>query len=232
MLASLGLLICHPAAAQSNALAAAAGVANHDQATLDKRVRPIMTALQLNDADKEAKVRAVATTYFQTLKSWHAENDPQIKPLWNQFNAARSKQNAADANATLAKIADVYAGFKPQHDAFLAGLASVLTSEQVELVKDTLTVKKVKVTYDVYLQIFPQLTEEQKAVVLKELKAAREEAIDCESMTEKSAFFKKHKIRIEDDYLRAQGYDPQQARKDFATKQAGTTAKTPDDADK
>ena len=38
-------------------------------------------------------------------------------------------------------------------------------------------------------------------------------------MTEKSAFFKKYKIVIEDDYLTGQGYDPKQARKDFAAKQ-------------
>ena len=56
-------------------------------------------------------------------------------------------------------------------------------------------------------------------MVLQNLKAAREEAIDCEAVTEKSAFFKKYKIKIEDEYLTAQGYDPKQARKDFAASQ-------------
>jgi len=92
-----------------------------------------------------------------------------------------------------------------------------------------LTINKVKVTYDVYLQIFPMLTDAQKAVVLQDLKSAREQAIDCESMTEKSAFFKKYKIVIEDDYLTGQGYDPKQARKDFAAKQKADAAGKADD---
>ena len=83
----------------------------------------------------------------------------------------------------------------------------------------SLTVNKVKFTYDVYLQIFPTLTDEQKAVVLKDLQTAREQAIDAGSMAEKSAFFKKYKIIIEENYLPTQGYDPKQARKDFAAKQ-------------
>jgi hypothetical protein len=45
--------------------------------------------------------------------------------------------------------------------------------------------------------------------------------VDAGSMAEKSAFFKKYKIKIEEEYLTAQGYDPKQARKDFAAKQKG-----------
>jgi hypothetical protein len=82
----------------------------------------------------------------------------------------------------------------------------------------------VQVTYNAYLEIFPKLTDEQKAVVLKNLQAAREEAIDCEAMAEKSAFFKKYKIKIEDEYLTAQGYNPKQARQDFAVKQKAEAA--------
>ena len=37
-------------------------------------------------------------------------------------------------------------------------------------------------------------------------------------MLEKSAFFKKYKIKIEDVYLTAQGFDPKKAREDFAAK--------------
>lgn len=95
----------------------------------------------------------------------------------------------------------------------------MLSPEQIETVEDVFTVNKVKVTYNVYLEIFPTLTAEQKAVVLKDLKDAREQAVDAGAMTEKSAFFKKYKIVIEEDYLTAQGYDPKQARKDFAAKQ-------------
>jgi hypothetical protein len=217
----LGLVIFTPAlvSAQTNAAAPAISVEEREQATLEKHIKPIMAALKLTDADKEAKAREVLAAQFKALNAWHAQNDAQIKSLWNEFNQARGKQDATNADSALAKIDSVYASFKPQHEKFIADLSSVLTPEQVETVKDVLTINKVKVTYDVYLQIFPALTEAQKAVVLKNLKAAREEAIDAAAMTEKSAFFKKYKIKIEDDYLTAQGYDPKQARKDFAAKQ-------------
>jgi Protein of unknown function (DUF3826) len=215
------LLLQTPVPAQTNSATVAA---DKDAATLEKRLHPILAALKLADADKEAKVRGIVAEYYQSLKVWHAENDAKIKPLWAQFNAARSKQDAAAANAALEKIGGVYAGFKPQHEKFTGGLSAVLSPAQVEAVEDAITVGKVKFTYDVYLQIFPTLTEEQKAVVLQKLKAAREEAVDCEAMTEKSAFFKKYKIQIEDDYLTKQGYDPKQARKDFAAKQKAKKA--------
>jgi len=210
----------------------ALSAADKEKASLDKHIKPILAALKLADAAKEAATHDILVAQFKALRAWHAANDAQIKELWNGFNRARSAHNVTNANAALAKIDGVYATFKPQHEKFISDLAAVLSPEQVETVKDVLTVNKVKVTYDVYLQIFPGLTEAQKAVVLQNLKAAREQAIDCESMTEKSAFFKKYKIKIEDDYLTAQGYDPKQARKDFAAKQkaaaaARKTAKAP-----
>ena len=43
-------------------------------------------------------------------------------------------------------------------------MSSVLTPEQVEAVKDALTINKVKITFHAYRQIFHGLTDEQKAV--------------------------------------------------------------------
>ena len=215
---ALCLAVLSSVQAQTNATDAAA------EKTLDKHVAPVFKALQLNDAAKEDKVREILAAQFAALKTWHEANDAQIKPLWNDFNKARSSQNVTNANAALDKIDAVYATFKPQHDKFLSDLGTVLSPAQVEAVKDALTIGKVKFTYDVYLQIFPALTDTQKAVVLQDLKDAREQAIDCESMPEKSAFFKKYKIEIEDGYLTAQGYDPKQARKDFAAKQKASKA--------
>ena len=191
---------------------------NREKATLEKHIKPILAALNLSDADKASQVHDILAAQFKALSTWHAVHDAQIKSLWNEFNRARGQQDVTNANAALANIDSVYAQFQPQHEKFISELSAVLTPAQVESVKDALTINKVKVTYNVYLQIFPTLTDAQKAVVLQNLKAAREQAIDCEAMTEKSAFFKKYKIKIEDDYLTAQGYDPKQARKDFAAK--------------
>jgi polygalacturonase len=81
-----------------------------------------------------------------------------------------------------------------------------------------LTANKVKVTFNAYGQIFHGLTADQNEFISKSLKAAREQAIDAESMAEKSAFFKKYKIQIE-AYLTAQGYDVKKSYQEFVAKQ-------------
>lgn len=216
--------------AQTNAVvpAAAADTVDRAQATLDKHFRPIQTALNLSDAGKEAKVKAVFADYLTALNTWHAQNDAQLKGLWNDFNKAHGKLVVTNTAAVEAKLDAVYAGFKPEHDKFLAGLSNLLTPEQVESVEDALTINKVKITYNAYQQIFHGLTPEQNAFILKNLKLAREESVDASPMTEKSALFKKYKVKIE-AYLTTQGYDVKQSYKDFVAKQkADKAAKTAD----
>lgn len=207
----------------SAAPAAETSVADEEKRTEEKHSKPILEALQLNDAAQEAKVRDIIGAQTRALNAWHVQNDAQIKALWNQFNGARSKQNETNADAALVKIEGVYVSFKPQHEKFLSELATVLTPEQVETVKDVLTVNKVEVTFNAYGEIFHGLTDEQKAFILKNLKAAREEAIDAGTMTEKSAFFKKYKIQIE-AYLTAQGYDVKKSYQEFVAKQKADAA--------
>ncbi len=221
------LLGCLPPlwAQNDGAPPAPAPATDQDQKTIDKHSKPILDTLNLNNPDKEAKVKQIVGEQIKALNAWHAQNDPQIKALWGEFIQSRSKTNEAGADAALAKIDTIYAAFKPQHDKFIQALWSVLTPDQIESVKDALTVNKVKVTFNAYGQIFHGLTEEQKAFILKNLKAAREEAIDAGAMTEKSAFFKKYKIKIE-AYLTAQGYDVKQSYKNFVEKQKADTKKS------
>ena len=222
------------AAAQSNSNSAAPQTAaapslsakDRDQATFEKHTKPVLDALKLDDAAKAAKVHDLMIAQFALWKTWHDQNDAQINELWNKFNKARTALNQTNADSALAQIDAVYATFKPQHDALIAGLGTVLTPAQIETVEDALTINKVKITYHAYGEIFPGLTEAQNAFILKKLKAAREEAIDAGQMTEKSAFFKKYKIQIE-AYLAAQGYDVKQSYKDFVAKQKAAMAKKP-----
>jgi len=219
-------VLSSPAVVQAQPNAPAAPLAADDareQASLDKHIKPILAALHLSDPAKETQVHDILADHLKALNAWHAQNDAQLKSLWNEFNKARGKKDDAAADATLAKIDDVYAALKPGHAQFLAALSAVLTPEQVETVKDVLTINKVKITFNAYGQIFHGLTDEQKAFILQNLKAAREEAIDAGAMTEKSAFFKKYKIKIE-AYLTAQGYDVKQSYKDFVAKQKAASA--------
>ena len=219
-----GVVLAAPLSTRAQTINADASPADKEKATVEKHIKPELSALNLTNAVKQARVHDILAARYMALKAWHADNDAQLKTLWGDFDKARSAKSAADANAALAKISAVYAAIRPQHDKFVADLAAILTPEQVEAVKEAHSINKVKVTYDVYLEIFPKLTDEQKAVVLKNLKAASEESLDCVDVKEMSAFFKKYKIKIEDEYFVTQGIDAQQGRKDFAAKQKAEKA--------
>jgi Spy/CpxP family protein refolding chaperone len=189
-----------------------------EKAGYEKHTKAVMDALKLDNAARAAQVHDIMVAQFAAWKAWHAQNDARLKDLWDQYGKARETKDRTIIDNAMAKIDAVYAGFKPQHDAFKAKLATVLTPEQIETVEDVITINKVKITFNAYGEIFPGLTDEQKAFILSKLKAARAEAIDAGAMTEKSAFFKKYKDQIE-AYLTAQGYDVKQSYRDFVAKQ-------------
>ena len=62
------------------------------------------------------------------------------------------------------------------------------------------------------------MTAVQQDYIRRELTAARDDAVNALIMTEKSAFFKKHKIKIE-AYLTEQGYDVKKSYEVFVAKQ-------------
>lgn len=234
LIAALALgLVAAPAGARAQnetATTTAVDPASRAKAGLEKHIKPILAALQLPEP-LAGQVHDILAAHLQTLNAWHATNDTRIKPLWNQFNKARARQNEAAADAALAAIDQVYASLKPEHAAFLARLGAVLDPRQVATVKDVLTINKVEITMHAYGEIFAGLTAAQSAVLRQNLEAAREEAIDAGAMTEKSAFFKKYKIKIE-AYLTAQGYNVKQCYRDFVARQKAAKAAGAADADK
>jgi hypothetical protein len=173
--------------------------------TIENRVVDILKLLNLADASKSNAVHDILVGQYHDLRVRDAAIDTRLKVDGKAVNYAnRAAQLAVQS--------------KPLHDQFLAKLAAILTSEQVEQIKDLMTYNKVKVTYEAYGQIVPGLTEAQKAKILELLKAAREEAIDGGNAPEKAAIFQKYKDQI-NAYLDAQGHDTAKAFKEWADKQ-------------
>lgn len=164
-------------------------------AAIAKRTDDILKALALTDEAKSAKVHDAIIAQYRALNAWHNENDAKLKAV------------KADTNAT----AQIRASLKGQHEKFLAALAENLTPEQVETVKDKMTYGKVQFTFKGYLNEYPDLTEPQRAEVLRLLKAAREEAMDGGSSDEKSAIFNRYKGKI-NNYLSKQGVQSARAK--------------------
>jgi len=226
LLCSGGIATAQPAPAPAAPPAAAAPaltVEQKNQAGYEKHTKEVTDALKLDDAAKAAKVHDIMAAQFAAWKAWHTKNDAQLKDLWAEWNKARNTKNQTNIDNAVAAIDAAYATLKPQHAEFIAKLAAVLTPAQIETVEDTLTINKVRITFNAYGEIFPGLKDEQKAFILKKLKAAREEAIDAGDMKEKSSFFKMYKDQIE-AYLTSQGYDVKQSYKDFGAKQKAAAA--------
>lgn len=104
------------------------------------------------------------------------------------------------------------------HKRFIDGLEADLTPEQVEMVKNSLTVNKVPITLKAYHQILPELKSEDEAKIVDWLKRAREESLDVKNVDEMNPIFKKYKTEIE-RYLNAHGYDWAKSYKAFVDAQ-------------
>lgn len=174
---------------------------------IDKRASDIVEVLAINDSAKADRVHKTIVDQYRALRDWHDANDAKLKD--------KSTDAAAKAEIEKSRVA--------LHDDFLAALATDLSPEQVETVKDKMVYGKVKVTYDAYVAMAGTLNDEQKAKILDLLKQAREEAMDGGSADEKSAVFKKYKGKI-NNYLASQGIDMKKAEKAFFDKAKANTA--------
>ncbi len=177
--------------------------------SINNRTTDILKVVAVADPAKSNTVHDVIVAQYRALRARDAVIDAKLKADGKELTYAnRASQLAAES--------------KPLHDQFLAKLAETLTPEQVEQVKDGMTYKKVKVTFDAYCAIVPGLTDADKAQILELLKQAREEAIDGGNASEKSEIFQKYKNHI-NDYLNAHGHDTAKAFKDWEARQAAAT---------
>jgi len=159
--------------------------------SIENRTAEILKVLALADTNKAAKVHDIVISQYRALRAWHDENDTKLKMA------------KGDTNAT----AQIRSSLKQLHDHFLSTLAEDLSAEQIEQVKDKMTYGKVEFTFKGYVVQYPDLTDSQKAEILRMLKEAREEAMDGGSAAEKTAVFLRYKGKI-NNYLSKQGIHP------------------------
>lgn len=104
------------------------------------------------------------------------------------------------------------------HQKFISGLQADLTPDQIESVKNQLTINKLPITFKVYHQILPNLKPADDAKIIDLLKKAREQSLDVKNVDEMTPIFKKYKTEIE-HYLNQQGYDWNTSYKAFVDNQ-------------
>ncbi len=175
---------------------------------LNERVTKIVAPLAITDVTKSNRVHAAIVQQYRSLNDIHFVRDVQIgnaKKLSDKTAADAAIQSARDeTKPRLDKL----------HGEFLARLSADLSAEQVDKVKDGLTYGVLPLTYGVYLKMYPELTDEQKAQIKTWLTEARELAMDGSTSDEKHAVFGKYKGKI-NNYLSNAGYDAKKAEQNL-----------------
>lgn len=173
---------------------------------IHQRAQKIVDTLDISDADKAVQVRTIIADQYRSLSVLHYTRDAQIETAQTRF-----AHNKELADQVIQALRDMTQALQDKlHVQYLVKLSALLTSEQIDQVKDGMTYGVVQVTYNSYLDMLPDLTEEQKKQILEYLIEAREIAMDAGSSKEKHAWFGKYKGKI-NNYLSAQGYDLKKA---------------------
>jgi hypothetical protein len=160
-------------------------------AEIDKKAAEWVAALNLNDAQKEAKVKEVVSTHLTTIRNWHNSHPATtvpagINPLTGTKLSDLDREIIADSAMPTTT-----------HKDLMDGLNSNLTPEQVEVILDKYTIGKVAFTMNGYKSIVTDLTIDEEAKILGFLKQAREQAVDYKNMREISAIFEIYKTKSE-----------------------------------
>lgn len=178
---------------------------------LMKKATDWVTSLSLADEGKEERVIKAVFTHLNAITEWHnshpGESVPAgINPRTGERLRGVDRQIIADS-----------AQPKEYHENLMNALRTELTEEQLEQILDKYTVGKVEFTMNGYRAIVPNITDEEEAYCLKNLKEAREMAIDFKSTKEISEIFAIAKDKCE-LYFNTHGRNWRQMYSDYVKK--------------
>lgn len=150
-----------------------------------------VASLQLMDKAKEKKLQEAIVTHLTAVKDWHNSHS---------FTMVPEGINPANGNKLSELERDIIiCSTKPKsiHENLITALKAELDSVQVEMILDKYTIGKVAFTLAGYKAIVPDLTAKEEMEIIKNLKQAREQAIDYKNMKEISAIFEIYKTKCE-----------------------------------
>ena len=170
-----------------------------------------VNALGLQEPAKAAKVKGFVRQHLTAVYNWNkthpatdvpAGMNPRTGDKLTELDRRMIAQSAMPGSV---------------HKALMDSLNAYLTPEQVGVVLDGYTVGKVAFTLKGYQAIVPDLTEQETSEILKNLKQARETAIDYKNMKSISGIFEIYKTKNE-KYLNEHGRNWHQLFKNYVNK--------------
>jgi len=178
---------------------------------LENKASEWVASLKLSDDAKAQKVKSAIATHLTAVKDWH--NSHPFTMIPEGINPTTGgKLSEMDRQIIICST-------KPKsiHENLMNVLKAELDSTQGEAILDKYTIGKVDFTLNGYKAIVPDLTPKEEAEILKNLKQAREQAIDYKNMKEISAIFEIYKTKCE-QYLNNNGRNWRQLYKAYVDK--------------
>lgn len=187
--------------------------------TITERAAKITAVLGIDDEAKALKVTNIIRDQYSNLSDIHNSRDLKIKAIKEKNATNKAERDTLIAKET--RTAD--ASLRKLHKKYISRLASHLSADQIEKVKNGMTYNVVPITYKAYQEQILTLTEDQKKQILTWLIEAREFAMDAETSDKKHAWFGKYKGRI-NNYLSAAGYDLKKEGVEWEKRRKAATA--------
>lgn len=170
------------------------------QQRIDRKAGSLFGGLRVDDAEKEARLKAILGEYLVQMWAWREANEAQLAELWSEWNRRRAvvPKDEFPAELIAVQIEELYGALQPAYEKFIEQLATELTDAQIDAVKERWSRSPgMKRTYDAYLEIVPDLTDEQKQVIYNRMLMAREAAMLTDSDREIVNIYKRHKVKVE-----------------------------------
>lgn len=192
------------------------------QSDVTSKGKRLAAQLQLADQAKEREVALRITEHFGRVWAWHHAVDGKLNEGWAAWDAARDNTNGKQKDELKAllvwteQLAPIYAEFRPQIDTLLSSLRLEVGDEKATQLLDIITRSPgAKRTFDAYVAMIPEMTEDQKSVLWNRMVQAREDSLAAWSDKQIVKIFKMYKVRNElsIDYF---GYNYQQRYQEWA----------------
>ncbi len=179
---------------------------------IELKAKSWVAALNLDDDTKTTRVTNVIIKHMKAVRDWHNAHP------YTEVPAGMNPSTGNPLNEVEREVIANSAKPKSVHVNLMDGLRKDLSEDQVEFILDKYTIGKVAFTYKGYEAIVGELTPAEKEFIMKELKIARENAVDFKRMKGGiSHMFEIHKTNIE-YYFNTHGRDWRKMFKNFVDK--------------